>query len=1390
MDSVFSSLEKKILAVFTIDKAADFVKNVVNIRGQFQQLEVAFTTLLKSEEKANKLMAEAVDLAAKTPFDLQGVASGARQLLAYGFEAENVTDVMRRLGDVAAGLGLPLQRLTYLYGTTRVQGRLYARDMLQFTNSGIPLLDELAKMYGKTTAEINEMVSAGKIGFSDVEKVIKKMTDAGGQFDNLMAKQSTTITGQMSNIKDAIDVMFNEIGKSSEGFINTALSGVSSLVENYEKIGKAIAILIATYGAEKAAVAAVSVAKAAATMITNGYTAAEVRQYYALLASEKAQKLLNATLLKNPYVLAAAALTAVTMAIIKHVKANNEMSKAIGETTAKIQEETDELDRLFAVAKNEKASREDRKKAIDTINARYGDYLDNLLTEKDSVEKLTGAYKNLSAAITEKYLEQMREQTVGARQTSYNEAESDLWGEVKKIVGASGLSSGRQGAMTREMQVWISKFSKYNNAGETYNALMEIYGKYGGKDMTSRQRGNLYGKVWDFKDTQYQLSLANKEFNEFASGYNTVSKQLQEDSKAETTFTTIADEIKAAREELDKLKKEEKDLLAGKRPAGADSTFSFESALAENAKAQKAAQGKIDTLTSTSSKETAKFKDAMDKYTKQLDEFDRQMTRKAVQTQWDIRNAEIDAMEDGYTKEMEKVKQEHIEKLERLSWNYEDELEKIEEQERELYKQKHDGSDAGFKFDAENNVRAIALRKQYYSEVDAEEVDFLARSGKLEDDHSKLMLQHLNEYLKQYGNLEARKLAISKDYDERIRKARKEGDEGLAKSLEAQKNSEIFALEKEYSGLYALIFADAQNLTNSQLEKAIEATQEEIKKASESGDIQKLTELYERLRGQLEVNSSRTGGWGFFGVINGFKDMKKAADDYEKAVKAGDKEGAFNALSNQQNADNAISKGLDEVIDTFDKLGSTMSSFGGTIGEIGEGLSNLASNLSGVYSAIKSGDKGSIISAAITGVLSLATTIGNQIQENKKYQEEWNRTIEQCAHEYQMLQLEQYEYQQQNIFGVENPYKKAIDNAELYRQSMFALVDMQNKLAQGQVQTGTKKVVDWGNVGSGVGAGAAAGAAIGTAIGGWAMGIGTVIGTAIGALVGGLTAAFAAKKVVPVFEGLLTQYGYLYDEKTYELNPQILADYDKLDEDTKQIVDNWNEIKDKALEAEQQMRDTFSDMAGDIGTQLSDALVEAFRNKALYDAIGDFHDTMTGTIEDIIEQLVFATTFGDMFDELEQRMFDSFGVNGDGSIVDDLAWMENEYQKRLSQYDEGMMQAQETMERLGYNLWASDEKERTGYTKNSLGASQESVDESNGRLTALQGKAEDIYTEQKAQTGIMSDLRAQSSSILEEVMGIHDDTTAIRSAVGELHNIAKEIRSGVGTITDRGVKML
>lgn len=230
------------------------MNSIIQTRGQFQQLSIAFDTMLGSESKSKALMNQIVNTAAKTPFDLMGVASGAKQLLAYGESADKVSETLVRLGNIASGLSIPLNDIVYLYGTTMVQGRLYAQDVRQFTGRGIPLVRELAKEYGKTAEEINGMVTAGKIGFPEVERVIKKMTDSGGQFYNLMEKQSKSLSGMVSNLSDAWDTALNKIGEDNQGVLTSAISSASYVVQHMQTILDIVKSVAIAYGSYKAAI--------------------------------------------------------------------------------------------------------------------------------------------------------------------------------------------------------------------------------------------------------------------------------------------------------------------------------------------------------------------------------------------------------------------------------------------------------------------------------------------------------------------------------------------------------------------------------------------------------------------------------------------------------------------------------------------------------------------------------------------------------------------------------------------------------------------------------------------------------------------------------------------------------------------------------------------------------------------------------------------------------------------------------------------------------------------------------------------------------------------------------------------------------------------------------
>lgn len=279
MDDALGSIGSTVASIGAAWSMQEFATKVATVRGEFQKLQVAMETMLQSKAKAEALMAQMVQTAATTPFGLQEVAGGAKQLLAYGLEAEKVNETLIRLGDIAAGLSIPLGDFVYLYGTTMTQGRLYTQDFNQFVGRGIPLISELAKQFGVAENKVKDLVEEGKVGFPQIQKVIEDLTNEGGMFGGLMEKQSQTISGQISNIEDAFDMMFNEIGQNSEGVINSALSATSTLVENYETVAEALGTLVATYGVYKASLMAL-------TAYTNAAYSYEITQLKAVVAEK------------------------------------------------------------------------------------------------------------------------------------------------------------------------------------------------------------------------------------------------------------------------------------------------------------------------------------------------------------------------------------------------------------------------------------------------------------------------------------------------------------------------------------------------------------------------------------------------------------------------------------------------------------------------------------------------------------------------------------------------------------------------------------------------------------------------------------------------------------------------------------------------------------------------------------------------------------------------------------------------------------------------------------------------------------------------------------------------------------------------------------------------
>lgn len=540
IEDLFNRMTKAAAAFGAGFTAKELISNIAQVRGEFQQLEVAFKTMLGSEEKANALMQQLVKTAAATPFDLQGVANGAKQLLAYGENVENVNDDLIRLGNIAAGLSQPLGDIVYLYGTTMTQGRLYTQDLNQFTGRGIPMIRELAKQFNVAENKVRGLIEAGKVGFPEVQKVIMSLTNEGGMFYNLMQEQSKTITGQISNIEDAIATMFNEIGKANEGIINDALSGVSYLVENYEKVGRVLLEIVGTYGAYRTALMVTSSLQALQASGITALTAKEAAHYGWLVLTKKAQDALNLSMLKNPYVLAAAAVAGLAYGIYKLATAETETERAVRKTNEALEAQENHYESIKNKASELSNTLSNESKSIEERFIAYRQ-LQRLMPEVfQNMDWETAKRKTNAELIKLETDELLRQQRIGLK-TKVVMSQQKIQGLENSIIKTDNRG-GYTGALKEDLSAARKELEIYTKALEDFEKADEQAKKESEKPVIFNK------KYWEGQKKEAEDAL-----NSIASS----QKKLLDAGKFEGIDASV---IKSYKDNTKKLKEAEKEL--------------------------------------------------------------------------------------------------------------------------------------------------------------------------------------------------------------------------------------------------------------------------------------------------------------------------------------------------------------------------------------------------------------------------------------------------------------------------------------------------------------------------------------------------------------------------------------------------------------------------------------------------------------------------------------------------------------------------------------------------------------------------------------------------------------------------------------------------------------
>ena len=806
----------------------DFVGEVVKVHGEFQQLETSFSSFLKSKEEANKLMSQVMKTATESPFSVTELATGAKLLLSYGLQAGDVNNTLIQLGNIASGLGIPLERLTSLYGTVISQGSLYANDLEQFTSSGVPMVQGLADMYGVSTEKIKEMVAAGQIGFPEVQKVVGDLTTEGGQFYNMMDEQSNTLTGKINNLKDSWDIMLNKIGESQEGLIGSSVDGIQYLIDNYEQIGNILLTLIETYGIYRAACITNMI-------LTQSFAATQMQLGLVLVKLRKAFTALTATMNLNPLVLATTAVIGLGLAmwnLAGRTSLAEQSQKKFNDTQEKFNKQQSErrqkVEKFVRIIQDETETEYAKVKAYEELQ-KYSPALTNayslealaMLKTAESQKVLNKEQDEIDYNNIIKNIEKYTSYVNGLRNA---ETWPDL-GELKPSIEDEygwGLLSDKLKLAGKDLENWQEQLNQYN---ETKKKVEEN------------------DKSIDFKIgvSQNNLNKLNEEFNKV----NTLmiaEKAKQKDNplyviplRLELEFEGLDRQVQQAQEKLTTLKNQKNHTttyqndLENAKTDWQTAKSTYRTVLNDPASTTKEVKNAKDDL---SSKEKA-YKDLggdvsevdYEEKARQLREMQirledliakQSLSRQNLEIELENKNrqSEINAMDDG----ADKV-------LAQMQLNHDKEIQELEREKEEMLRQKIENEKAIF--DAEEAIKAkqnpnyrpkefdisgIKLSETETASFEDRETNILQKQAKERIAFVKSEERSMKEYLTAYGDYEQKRQAII-DLAEEKKKGKNKGEQDIIDAETQKTLSDLDSKANESTSAFGKLFSDMSKRT-------------------------------------------------------------------------------------------------------------------------------------------------------------------------------------------------------------------------------------------------------------------------------------------------------------------------------------------------------------------------------------------------------------------------------------------------------------------------------------------------------------------------------------------------------------------------------------------------
>ncbi len=1346
------SLTKVLGVIGGVTALKNFATELVNVRGQFQQLEIAFSTMLKSKEKADKLMSELVDIAAKTPFDLQGVASSAKQMIAYGSSAENVGDELVMLGNVAAGVGSQLSEIAYLYGTLRTQGRAYAVDIRQFAGRGIPIYEELAKVLGVTKDEVSGLVKEGKVGFKEVEQAFKNMTSESGIYYNLMQEQSKSLTGQLSNLGDAWDTMLNEIGKDTQGIASAGISGLKGLIENYETVGKILIGLIATYGTYKTALIVVRIAQDTLT----------ARMELAILVTKAqmiAQKALNTVMKANPYVLVATVLAG----LVATMWAFHDSTTASEKAQQKFNEEQ----------KNFANLEEERKKKIEELIRVIQDETETEFSKIKAYEELQRYSPALSSAYTREQLavlnlaEANKELNKERDKNSYENILKNIqqWEEKIKSLNAS-LKNAGQGAPLIASQIESAKanLNKWKSALSEYNRLKKET-EENSKPVEVKlmeARSNREQIIREYNIARQILQEEQEKIKNFPFATIPIDVQIRFNNAQaalkgiDGTISGLESQREASEKSYQQAYKEAKAVYEAKLKAVEDAKKGTESAYKKAVEELEAAEKSYKSLGGVTGDNLTKQENNAKKDAERKKKEQQQVAEELLQLRRTNQQEEINLMEEGSEK-----------KRRQIELDYQREIDEIRKQ-RKKWEDAQGGKLTSEQRDVLGNRASNAMQSREKGLAEITETE------------NQAAIEANERYLKSYGTFMQKRDAIIAEYTRKISEATTQGDKDILQK-EMDKALSSLDLEKLKQGInWELIFGDLDKVSKESLNKV----KQQLRDFKNSEEYKNMAVDQKKVVDEALSNIQSTlidkGGLladlpeQLSELAKAQEELSQAQEEYNEAMRSGtdeQKEAATKKLNDaqkrQQNAQVNVQKSTDKTTSNLVTLSNVITQLGSnseiSLSQVGD----LAGNIVDIF-AEESEKLGGIIGAAFSlldaiGTQGLDGFVGNIFSSVFKSvggiwdtltfggfsklfgiggnEKEVQDTINRLTDRNEKLQsaIESLTEEMKSSKGSEKSvaeYNKAIKYQEEYNK---------NVLAKAQANAGYHSSHH-----------------------SWAYYMG-----------------WSESDIQWIRENVMAEF--TGTDSLWQMSPEQM-------ELLRQNVDLWQKMADSGKggygNAVVDALDEYADLAGNL-EELKEGLFEQLTGisfDSMYDSFIDTLMDMDASAEDFADNLseyfmraMLSDKIGNMYSQKLENWWNRFGESmKDGNLSEsERNSLQNEY---MGYVNEALKLRDELAAATGYDKAGSSSQQSASSRGFGTEMTHEDAGELSGRFTAVYESNLRIETAEQQQTIAITELRGSIGSLTSQATGLYNIADETRTILANSYLELQQIRENTGEI--------